>query len=218
LETENEAMIDYLSNHSFLLSANLHGGAEVMNYPWDSFTSFQNPHPQRDWWQEVCRRFVDTSRIYGPDHFSDVVSSGYVNGGDWYVIRGGRQDYVNYYHNCLELTMEISSVKTISSDLLPEYWHFLAPSFINYIDEIHNLPESVGISELRTPNSELTVYPNPATDRIVVENLPEGTPLTLYDAYGRVVATGVGTLDVSNLPKGIYLLSAHGSGAKVVKN
>ena len=46
---ENQAMMDYFATHQFRLSANLHGGAEVMNYPWDSFTSSQNPHPAADW-------------------------------------------------------------------------------------------------------------------------------------------------------------------------
>ena len=107
LQPENIAMISYFDRHNFRLSANLHGGAEVMNYPWDSFTSMQNPHPRSDWLQDVCRRFVDTSRTYDPNHFNDTYSCGYTAGGDWYVITGGRQDYVNYYYDCMELTMEI---------------------------------------------------------------------------------------------------------------
>ena len=155
LQQENEAMIDYFTAHNFKLSANLHGGSEVMNYPWDCFTSLQNPHPQAEWWQEVCHRFVDTARTYDNSHFRDVyqADNGVIAGGDWYVIHGGRQDYVNYYHGCLEVTMEISTQKTLNSERLPEYWRFLAPSFINYIAEIHNLPEGVGISDLRPPTS-----------------------------------------------------------------
>lgn len=139
LQQENVAMINYFSAHHFRLSANLHGGSEVMNYPWDCFTSAQRPHPKSAWWQEVCKRFVDTSRVYSSNHFNDVNSEGYIAGGDWYVITGGRQDYVNYYHNCLELTMEISTVKTLSSDNLPVYWGFLQHSLVNYIDMIHHL-------------------------------------------------------------------------------
>lgn len=136
VEPENEAMIAYAESHNFRLSANLHGGAEVMNYPWDCFTTTQNPHPKSDWWKEVCRRFVDTVHTYTPTHFNDVTDSGYIAGGDWYVITGGRQDYMNYYHNCLELTMEISSVKTLSSNQLPTYWNFLQHSLVNYIEAI----------------------------------------------------------------------------------
>ena len=217
LQQENEAMIDYFSAHNFKLSANLHGGSEVMNYPWDCFTSSQNPHPNSDWWVEVCQRFVDTSRVYSSNHFRDVVASGVIAGGDWYVIHGGRQDYVNYYHNCLEVTMEISTQKTLSSDRLPEYWRFLAPSFINYIAEIHSLPEGMGIGDRLSDMGRWTVYPNPATDRIVVEGVPECTLLTLYDVYGREAAQGYGSLDVSLLPRGIYLLWVNRQSVQIIK-
>ena len=139
LQPENRAMIAYFDRHNFKLSANLHGGAEVMNYPWDSFTSTQSPHPDRAWWQAVCQRFVDTSRTYNASHFIDTYSCGYTAGGDWYIITGGRQDYVNYYYDCHELTMEISTDKTLSGNQLPTYWNFLQHSLVNYIAEIHTL-------------------------------------------------------------------------------
>ena len=164
LQQENAAMIDYVGSHHFILSANLHGGAEVMNYPWDSYTSQQYPHPKADWWQEVCQRFVDTSRTYSSNHFNDTYSCGYTAGGDWYVITGGRQDYMNYYHNCLELTMEISSVKTISSDQLPVYWGFLQHSLVNYIAEIHGLVDAVPQGDTVTVYDTVQVF-----DTTVVE-------------------------------------------------
>ena len=214
---ENQAMIDYLYAHHFLLSANLHGGAEVMNYPWDSFTSDENPHPAAAWWQEVCKRFVDTARVYGSSHFRDVTNSGYIEGGDWYVIDGGRQDYVNYVHNCLELTMEISSQKTLSSNRLPEYWRFLAPSLINYIGEIHSLPNSVGITSVETKG--LTVYPNPASDQVTVSGLPEGSLIELYDAYGRlVISSFTSQFSILNLKPGLYLLRSAERTAKIIKH
>ncbi len=221
---ENRLMIDYVSAHQFRLSANLHGGAEVANYPWDSFTSAQNPHPAADWWQEVCKRFVDTLRIYAPNHFNDVTDCGYIEGGDWYVITGGRQDYMNYYHNCLELTLEVSVSKTLRSERLPEYWHFLAPSLINYIGEIHSLPEGYnGIANLQSPTSGLTVYPNPVVDRLTVEGLNPGSRMSIYDMQGHLVFTQSSgssdvlsnSLDLSMLPSGIYLLVA-GGGKKII--
>ena len=215
---ENQAMIDYFSSHSFRLSANLHGGAEVMNYPWDCYTTLQNPHPQAAWWREVCTRFVDTSRIYSVNHFNDVTPSGVIAGGDWYVIHGGRQDYVNYYHNCLELTMEISRQKTLSSTRLPEYWRFLAQSFINYIAEIHNLPGSEGVSDLQLSTSDLRIFPNPATDNLVVEGVPDGVPVELYDMQGRLRLISFNSqFSVSDLTSGVYLLRAAGRMAKIIK-
>ena len=213
---ENQAMMDYFAAHRFRLSANLHGGSEVMNYPWDSFTSSQNSHPAADWWREVCQRFVDTARVYGNSHFRDVTSSGYIAGGDWYIITGGRQDYVNYTYNCLELTMEISTRKTLSSDRLPEYWHFLAPSFIHYIGEIHSLPDNVGLRSTETGN--IAIYPNPTTDQVTVTGLPEGSLIELYNAYGRLVISSFNSqFSILNLKPGLYLLRTTVGTAKVIK-
>lgn len=221
LQPENQAMIDYFAAHNFRLSANLHGGAEVMNYPWDSFTSAQMPHHDSDWWIDVCRRFVDTSRTYDNTHFRDTYSSGYTAGGDWYVITGGRQDYVNYTFNCLEMTMEISTQKTLSSNRLPEYWQFLQHSLVNYIEEIHNLPNPAGI--LQTPSAELTIYPNPASDIVTVGGLPEGCIVEVLDMMGRRVippskATGNSLqIDLSTMLSGIYLLRYGSVTTKIIK-
>ena len=216
-QPENTAMIVYLNKHQFRLSANLHGGSEVMNYPWDSFTSYERPHPDRQWWIDVCKRFVDTSRMYSQSHFRDVNSVGYIEGGDWYVIPNGRQDYVNYYHNCHEMTMEISTDKTIDSELLPEYWRFLQHSFVNYIEEIFSVPSTAGIENAAA--IALDVFPNPAGDRLFVRGDYDGE-LRLYDVRGRelpIVKSGANCIDLSGLSRGLYLLRAGAQTAKIVK-
>ena len=235
LQPENDSMIAYVSAHHFKLSANLHGGSEVMNYPWDCFTSTQNPHPAADWWRAVCQRFVDTSRTYSSSHFRDVNTSGVIAGGDWYVIHGGRQDYMNYYHNCLELTMEVSSTKTLSTDRLPEYWRFLQHSLVNYIAEIHSLPEGyngIGDAPLSTLRSPLQVYPNPASDCVTIEGLDAGERVEVLDLCGRVLTQAIKqssnqaitqsnnnsiTLEISHLPAGTYFVGPAGRKKIIVK-
>ena len=219
VEQENQMMMAYVAAHNFRLSANLHGGAEVMNYPWDSFTTAQQPHPEADWWKEVCKRFVDTSRTYNANHFNDTYDCGYTAGGDWYVISGGRQDYMNYYHNCLELTMEVSSTKTLSSNQLPTYWNFLQHSLVNYIAEIHSLPGSSGITPMAGAQTPLEAWPVPTASAVTVSGLDAGSEATLHDIAGRPLETfrcgdGPLTLDLSSLPQGIYILR---SGARAVK-
>ena len=68
---------------------------------------------------------------------------------------------------------------------------------------------TVGTSELRTPNSELTIYPNPASDRVHIDGEVEW--IELYDMQGRRRATSRGNdLDVSSLPDGMYFLRVTG--------
>lgn len=211
LQRENEAMIAYVNRHKFRVSANLHGGSEVMNYPWDSFTSLQRPHPESQWWKEVCKRFVDTSRVYSPSHFTDVNSQGYVAGGDWYVIGGGRQDYMNYYHNCLELTMEVSTDKTIGSERLPDYWRFLQHPLVNYIAEVHHAPNLPHAAIRRQGGSPLRIATG--AHSLTVLSLPDGVAVGLYSLDGRLVAEGRSaanrcTMPTHGLPAGIYMVRA----------
>ncbi|MBR3411429.1 MAG: hypothetical protein IKG81_01915 [Bacteroidales bacterium] len=204
LQPENEAMIDYVSQHNFRLSANLHGGSEVMNYPWDSFTSSQQLNEHSEWWKEVCKRFVDTCRLVDSQRFRDVNSRGYINGGDWYVIHNGRQDYFNYYHNMRELTMELSTSKTLSTTRLNHYWQCQSQALINYIKEIHNLDDTsaVGICPQPQPKAEnICAYPNPTTGSITVQGL--------YGSYH---------YDLSDRPSGVYILNVEGRPVKVVKH
>ncbi|MBP3762625.1 MAG: T9SS type A sorting domain-containing protein [Bacteroidales bacterium] len=220
LPQENAAMIAYTNAHRFRLSANLHGGSEVANYPWDSFTSADRPHPESDWWKAVCRRFVDTCRAVDNGYLRDVADEGYIAGGDWYVIGGGRQDYMNYYHDCLELTLEISSEKTPPAAQLPAFWRRLRSALLNYIEEIYSLP---GSASARTADGDTpTLSPNPTHGPIAVEGLAEGARLTLCDMTGRTLLAatahgGRATLDLGALPHGIYLLHADGKTQKVVK-
>ena len=202
LQQENEAMIDYVSQHNFRLSANLHGGSEVMNYPWDSFTSYQQLNEYSEWWKVVCKRYVDTCRLVDNQRFRDVTTRGYINGGDWYVIHNGRQDYFNYYHNMRELTMEISSSKTLSSDKLNSYWNCQSHALINYIKEIHNIEDTGTVGIHPHPSAAvLRVYPNPTSGSVTVEGS--------YGSY---------RYDLSDRPAGVYILNVEGHPVKVVKH
>ena len=172
LQPENKAMIAYVERHNFLLSANLHGGSEVMNYPWDSFTSYERLNEHSEWWKAVSKRFVDTCRRADNRRFRDVRPAGYVNGGDWYVISNGRQDYFNYYHNMREITMELSTVKKLATNLLDHYWRVESQSLINYIEEIHHLDDTVvGISHHQ--EAAYKAFPNPTRGKVTVVT-PQG--------------------------------------------
>ncbi|MBQ9474609.1 MAG: hypothetical protein IJU81_09420 [Bacteroidales bacterium] len=199
IQPENVAMMNYIANHHFRLSANLHGGAEVLNYPWDSFTSAERQHPYSEWWQQVCRRFVDTARSIQPNILSDVTTSGHVAGGDWYVISNGRQDYVNQVAHCLELTMELSTDKILSTSLLNKYWQTFFHPLVGYIAEIHNLPSSGNCTHPRTQQPK--VYPNPTHGTVTIE-----TPTTST------------TIDLTDHPAGLHLLTTpDGTVVKVIK-
>lgn len=131
-QPETVIFMNFAEFHDFVMSCNLHGGAEVCNYPWDTWAQL---HADDDWWQFVCREYADTVHAYGPPGYLTDLNNGITNGYAWYTISGGRQDYMNYFHSCREYTLEISSVKTPPASQLPDYWDYNYRSLLNYIKQ-----------------------------------------------------------------------------------
>jgi len=111
-QPENLAMMSYMEKIRPSLSANLHSGAEVVNYPWDWGTrlgsGIANPHPDNNWFRLVSTEYADAARNGYPDYMN-LFPGGITNGAYWYVIYGGRQDYVTAFIGGRELTLEISN-------------------------------------------------------------------------------------------------------------
>lgn len=131
-QPETEAFMALADSLSFIMSANFHGGAEVFNYPWDTWPQL---HADDDWWQYVGREWADTVHAYSPAGYFDDLNDGITNGYAWYTLAGGRQDFMNYFHQCREVTVEISVVKLLPGSELPDFWNYNFHSFLNYIDQ-----------------------------------------------------------------------------------
>ncbi|MCQ2285509.1 MAG: T9SS type A sorting domain-containing protein [Bacteroidales bacterium] len=136
LEPEISAMIQFVEKHRFILSANFHGGSELANYPWDSWESEEQIHADDLWWQYVAKNYADTNHKHADYGYFTDMYNGVTFGGDWYVIYGSRQDYMNYTQYCREMTIEISATKAPYSGDVDEYWQFNKNSMLNYIEEV----------------------------------------------------------------------------------
>ena len=110
-QPETQGFIDFAYAHHFNMAANFHGGTEIMNYPWDSWTTAGNLNADAAWWERVCTAYVDTTRLTTPTYFTVLYADGVTEGGDWYVVSGGRQDYMNWVHKCREVTAELDATK-----------------------------------------------------------------------------------------------------------
>ena len=142
-QTETINFMTLADTYHFVLAANFHGGSEVVNYPWDyTYTR----HADDAWWQLVSKEYADhvqaDALTFGNSgYFTNVNSVGYINGADWYVIAGGRQDYMNYYKHAKEVTVELSVVKTPpttntgSTDEIIDLWNYNKEAYIDYLIE-----------------------------------------------------------------------------------
>lgn len=131
-QTETIHFMNFAEERNFVMGANFHGGAEVLNYPWDTWATL---HADNDWWIYVCREFADTVHVNAVPGYLTGFNNGITNGYQWYTISGGRQDYMNYFHQCKEFTHEISQTKLLPGSQLPAHWDYNYRSFLNYIEQ-----------------------------------------------------------------------------------
>ncbi len=104
IQKETAEMIAFLKERNFVLSANLHSGAEVINYPWDRW---ERLHPDDEWFRAISRRYVDTVHLYSEPGYMTDLDNGITNGYQWYKVYGGRQDYVTWELGGREVTIEV---------------------------------------------------------------------------------------------------------------
>ena len=145
-DPEVTMMKNYADAHNFVMSANGHGGTECLNYPWDeqNWYSSNHPHPDTDWWEYICHQYANTCHainsnyLKGPGTMYDNTnnSTGITEGCDWYYTQGGRQDYMNYYHHCREITMEWSNTKKLDSEYLNTYWGYNRQALLDYTEQV----------------------------------------------------------------------------------
>jgi hypothetical protein len=131
-QPETIAMMNFMTAHHFVISANFHGGAEVVNYPWDTWSRL---HPDDTWWQLISRRFADTVHANAVSGYLTDLQNGITNGYAWYRVSGGRQDYMTYFRHGREATIEIGNTKMPAASTLPSYWGYLKKSLLSWISE-----------------------------------------------------------------------------------
>jgi hypothetical protein len=130
-QPETVFFMNFASAHHLVMSANFHGGAEVVNYPWDTWAKL---HPDNNWWVNVSREYADTVHAHSSGYLTDL-NNGITNGYAWYEVAGGRQDYMNYFQHCREVTIELSSTKLLPASQLESHWNYNYRSFLNYIEQ-----------------------------------------------------------------------------------
>lgn len=152
-EIENKYMIQYMNAHHFVMAACMHGGSEILNFPWDTYTSSQRSLADAAWWTAMGNRFLNTLRSYTgaanrytfPNnmYYGTRINGSYTGqcfGGDWYAISGGWQDYSNWYKHIRAFTIEVSNTKcpqVSGTQGSKAYWGYQRVPLINLLKEVH---------------------------------------------------------------------------------
>lgn len=132
IQQEIQLMINYANSHNFIMSCNSHAGAEVINYPYDAIS---NLPADANWWELVSREYAtNVHNNSNSGYFSDL-DNGVTHGYAWYSIAGGRQDYMNFFQHCREVTLELTSTKLVDSNLIPYYWNANRKALLDYMQQ-----------------------------------------------------------------------------------
>ncbi|MBO7496914.1 MAG: bacterial Ig-like domain-containing protein [Salinivirgaceae bacterium] len=146
LQPETIAMMEFFGNHHFSLSTNLHGGNECFNYPWDTWDEKywkDRIAADEDWWQLVGGAYRDTAQHNSASGYFDDgcghSANGLTRGYSWYKVKGGQQDWANYFMHCREVTIEVcGSKEPTSTTTIANIWKYNKNSMLNFYAESLN--------------------------------------------------------------------------------
>jgi len=135
-QPETAAIMNFSSQHNFIVSVNFHGGAVVVNYPYDGTTEsvwggLYSAAPDDELFIAISHAYADlhpTMRTEFP--------TGITNGAEWYVLYGGMQDWNYVYKGTFELTIELGP-KTPLDTQLEGYYEDNLESMLYYLEVGH---------------------------------------------------------------------------------
>ena len=138
-QPETTAIMEWSADNSFVLAANYHGGARLVNYPYDDDNKGSgNPAPSPDeaMFREISLRYsINNPALYNTP--SPYFEFGIVNGSDWFEIPGGMQDWNYRYMACNAVTLEISIPKTPAGSAIDSFWNDNKTAMLAYMNSVH---------------------------------------------------------------------------------
>jgi hypothetical protein len=140
-EKETIDMIKFMRKHRFVISANFHAGTEVVNYPWDRWLS--KIHADDNWFNKISRNYADTAHFYSGSGYMNALDNGVTRGAVWYIVYGGRQDFVTSELQGREVTIELDYEFITPVAQLQLLWQYNFHSLLGYLENtlygIHGL-------------------------------------------------------------------------------
>lgn len=137
-QPEVAAVMRWSASRPFVVSANFHGGALVVNYPYDHQPGVPSGQPALSPDEDLLRVISLAYASHNPDmHTSTVFTEGVTNGSAWYSATGTMQDWSYRFMGCMEVTVELGATKWPSYTALPSYWEANREAMLAYIETAH---------------------------------------------------------------------------------
>ncbi|XP_067374500.1 probable carboxypeptidase X1 isoform X2 [Channa argus] len=145
--SETRAVINWMQNIPFVLSANLHGGELVVTYPYDMTRDWapreHTPTPDESFFRWLATAYASTNQVMSnpdrrPCHNKDFLRhNNIINGADWHNVPGSMNDFSYLHTNCFEVTVELSCDKFPHASELPIEWQSNRESLLVYMEQVH---------------------------------------------------------------------------------
>jgi hypothetical protein len=129
---ETKAIIDWFKTKKISYTINHHGGALLVNYPWDHTVT---RCPDDSLYKFLA---INYSSRNPPMFGSSSFPNGITNGFDWYEVNGSLQDWTYWTNGDLHLTVELGNTKTPTFSTLPSLWNNNYDAFCAAIEVILN--------------------------------------------------------------------------------
>lgn len=130
-QPETRAVMKFQADRHFALSANFHGGAEVVNYMWDALLE---RHPLDSMLQKISRDYADrVSYLRSSSEFKNGITNGF----DWYQVNGGMQDWSYHWYGDTQFTIEISGVKWPAYSEMDFYFRENKKALFKFLKNVH---------------------------------------------------------------------------------
>lgn len=162
-------------------------------------------------WLSDLKYFNGTDTLtISPDYVVYNVNGSFADAADAQAVHAG--DYVKFGGY---MSASLGECRWIEDPAWGDYWDY-AYVWTNLVIPV---PSPVSVNEYNS--QKLSVYPNPCTEIIRIQtNINDD--VVMYNLQGAVVMSTVAmdevtTLDVNNLPSGIYFVKSGNKTAKIVK-
>ncbi|XP_063732945.1 probable carboxypeptidase X1 isoform X2 [Eleginops maclovinus] len=145
--SETRAVIDWMQNIPFVLSANLHGGELVVTYPYDMTKDWapqeHTPTADESFFRWLATAYASTNQVMSnpdrrPCHNKDFRrTNNIINGADWHNVPGSMNDFSYLHTNCFAVTVELSCDKFPHVSELPVEWTNNKESLLVFMEQVH---------------------------------------------------------------------------------
>merc|ERR1712029_264691 len=149
IQPETESVMKMIMENPFVISANMHGGDLVANYPYDEARGV-NPteyskSPDDETFKHIALTYSKNHpRMSDPQrpgcdqpHNPFATQGGITNGAAWYTVEGGMQDFNYLSSNDFEITLELGCDKYPPASALQQEWEDNKKSLLEFAWQAH---------------------------------------------------------------------------------